>query len=221
MLKVVSITGFHDKHEIKSKRENCMSNADWAVRGTPENMSSTQKRLRKFQQLNRLLWLCWLGLPAWFGIVIWRNAVAVPAAFASASPEAASCLRLLPTPTQMSLIGKGLYWSFIGFQMSFFFIVLWLLHRMVRKFASGRIFVSDTLIGLKFLGLLLTVWPFIRGAAEYGIEAALKAHRDIPSYWPSTFNVNFGVVAMGLFLLALKTVIENAIDMKADSDLTI
>jgi Protein of unknown function (DUF2975) len=198
-----------------------MSDADRAVRGTAADASRTQERRKKFQRLNRLLWLCWLGLPAWSGIIFWRQAVAIPAALAGASPEGINCLRLLPSLAGMSLIGKVLYWSLLTFQMSIYFIILWLLHRMVRKFATGRIFVSDTLTGLKSLGLLLTVWPFIHSAVVYALSAALKAHQDIPSYWPLPFNVNFGILAVGLFLLALKAVIENAIDIKADNELTI
>jgi Protein of unknown function (DUF2975) len=109
----------------------------------------------------------------------------------------------------------------LTFQMSIYFIILWLLHRMVRKFATGRIFVSDTLTGLKSLGLLLSVWPFVHSAVVYALLAGLKAHQDIPSYWPLPFNVNFGILAVGFFLLALKAVIENAIDIKADNELTI
>jgi hypothetical protein len=198
-----------------------MSNADRAVGGTPEGISSNQNRLRKFQQLNRLLWLCWLGLLIWAGLVFRRAGLAVPAEFAGAPPEAINCLRLLPNPAGMSLIGKILYWSLLAFEVSFFFIAFWIVHRMVRKFASGRIFVSDTLTGLKSLGFFLAVWPFTQAAVRYGLQAALKAYQDIPSYWPLHFNVNFGVVAMGLFLLALKAVIEHAIDIKTDNELTI
>jgi hypothetical protein len=198
-----------------------MSEADGAAADRAADMPGTSNRLRRFQQLNQLLWLCWLGLLIWAGIVFWRAGLAVPANFAGAPPEAINCLRLLPNPAGMSLTGKILYWSLLAFKASFFFIAFWILHRMVRKFASGRIFVFDTLAGLKSLGFFFTVWPFIQSAVQYGIEAALKANQDIPSYWPMPFNVNFGIAAMGLFLFALKAVMENAIDIKTDSDLTI
>jgi hypothetical protein len=182
MLNAVSIAVFHDKHEMTSGQEDCMSNADKAVTDTPADMPGIQDRHKKFQQLNRLLWLCWLGLPVWAGILYWRNAVALPAAFAGASAEAINCLRLLPNPAQMSFAGKVLYWSLLTFEMSIYVIILWLLHGMVRKFASGRVFVSDTLTGLKSLGLILSVWPFISSAAVYVFLAGLKANNDIPSY---------------------------------------
>jgi hypothetical protein len=197
-----------------------MNKAEEAVSGRLD-ASGLQDRRKKFKQFNRLLWLCWVGLLLWSGILFWRHAIAVPAALASAAPEAAKCLRLLPDPARMSLIGKALYTSLFAFEISFLFIVLGLLHRMVHKFASGRIFVSDTLTGLKSLGLLITAWPFIHSAGRYGFEAALRAHQDLPPYWPLPFNVNFGIVAVGLFLLAIKAVIENAIDIKTDHELTI
>ena len=198
-----------------------MSKADGARTGTPVDASGTQARRKIFRQLNRLLWLCWLVLPLWGAAIAWQAAVWVPAALVNASPAAAGCLRLLPDPAGMSLTGKVLYWSLFAFEFSIYFIVLWLLHRMVRKFVNGQIFVSHTLNGLRSLGYLLIAWPFVQVAVRYLLQAALKAHQDIPSYWPVKFNGNFGIVAMGLFLLALKAVIEHGIDLKADNELTI
>jgi hypothetical protein len=206
---------------MKSTQEDCMSDANPAVTGAPADMPGTQDRHKKFQQLNRLLWLCWLGLPVWAGILYWRNAVAIPAALAGASPGPRNCLPLFLDPNEMTLTGKALYWSLFAFEISIFFILLFVLHRLVRKFASGRIFVSDTLTGLKSLGIILIVWPFIQATGRYLLQAALKAYQVIPSFWPLPFNVNFGIVAVGLFLLALKAVIENAIDIKTDNELTI
>jgi hypothetical protein len=211
----------HDKHEIARRQEDCMTNADRAVAAAPAEASGTQGRHKIFGQLNRWLWFCWFVLPLWCGAIAWQSAVWVPAALVNASPVAAGCMRLLPDPAGMSFTGKVLYWSSFAFEFSIYFIVLWLLHRMVRKFVSGQIFVSHTLNGLRSLGYLLIVWPFIQVAVRYLLQTALKAHQDIPSYWPVKFSGNFGIVAMGLFLLALKAVIEHGIDIKADNELTI
>jgi hypothetical protein len=85
-----------------------MSDADRAVGATPADTSRVQDRLRKFRQLNRLLWLCWLGLLVWAGICYWRNAVALPSAVAGASSRAGNCPQLFLDPNKMPLAGKAL-----------------------------------------------------------------------------------------------------------------
>jgi Protein of unknown function (DUF2975) len=183
--------------------------------------SSAEHRLKRLRQLNLLLWLCWLALPAWIGWVYWRVVTLIPAAVASASPGAEGCLRLLAHPSYLSVTGTVLSRFEFIFQHSIFFIVLWQLHRMVRKFISGQIFVEETLAGLNSLGLTLIVWPFLAAAVHYGVDATLRALGDYPPNWPFAVNVNVAVVAMGLFLLALKIVVEHAIDIKSDQELTI
>lgn len=176
--------------------------------------------LKRLRQLNRLFWLCWLGVPASIAIAVWEIAFSIPAAV-DASPQGGRCLRLLGNPNYISTDGKVLWWSLFLFDCSIFFAVLFVLHRMVRKFVSGRIFVSDTLAGLKTLGVMLLAWPFLEAAVRAGVFAALKALHDLPSGWPLPMSVDFGVVAMGFFLLALKVVVEHAIYIKSDHELTI
>jgi hypothetical protein len=198
-----------------------MSDTDRTAAGARGSAAQAQNRLKTFRLLNRLIWLCWLGLPAMIWIEYWTRASSLHRAIASATPEVAKCLHIMPDPSSLSLDGSVLFWSVFVFDFSIYFAILWVLHKMVRKFMSGQIFVSDTLAGLKSLGIILMIWPFLAKTANYASDATLKAWGDLPVWWPLSFNVDLGVVAMGVFLLALKVVIEHAIDIKSDNELTI
>ena len=198
-----------------------MNNTDRAAAGAHGSATQAQHRLKTFRLLDGPLWLCWLGLPVMIGIAYWTNAKNLSRAIANATPEEAKCLRIFPDPSNFSLDGRILFWSTFVFDFSIYFAILWVLHKMVRKFMSGQVFVSDTLAGLKSLGIILMVWPFLSKTADYAMEATLKAWGDFPVWFPLSFNVDFGVVAMGVFLLALRIVIEHAIDIKSDNELTI
>jgi hypothetical protein len=177
-------------------------------------------RLERLRQLNWFLWFCWLGLPAFVFSTYWRITYRIPATFAD-DAAAPNCLRVLGHPGYMSASGRAVFWGEYLFETSIVFIALWMLHRMVRRFISGQIFVEQTLAGLKSLGLVLIVWPFLVAAARIGEDAALKALADRPQNWPVPFNVQLGIAAFGMLLLALKIVVEYAIEIKSDQELTI
>jgi len=198
-----------------------MRDSDMAMAGPHGSAAQAQARLKKLRLLNRLLWLCWFGLPAMIGIAYWTRVDSLRSAIAGATPEEAKCLHIMPDPSNLSLDAGILFWSAFAFQFSIYVAVLWVLHTMVRKFISGQIFVSDTLAGLKSLGIILMLWPFLTSTADYAADVTIKAWGELPVWWPLSFNVDLGVVAMGVFLLALRVVIEHAIDIKSDNELTI
>lgn len=190
--------------------------ADW--RG---DSGEREHRLRRLRQLDRLLWVCWVGLPVSIGMAYRKMLDFHSTIMAGAVPEAADCLRFMAHPDSMSPLGKALVWLLAVFAFSIYFVILWVLHRMVRKFSSGQIFVASTLSGLKILGIIFLFWPFLNAAVRYGIFTILQKLGDFPAQASIPVNINFAVIAMGLFLLALRIVIEHAIDMKSDHDLTI
>ncbi len=198
-----------------------MSDAKTAMLHGTSHEAQAPDRAKRFRRLNRLFWLCWTGLPISIGIAYWRIASQIPAALGGYSPEARRCLSLLPNPDELSLTGLILYWLFFVFHFSIYFFVLWILHRMLKQFASGKIFISATLAGMRSLGVMLVLWPFLGTAVSYAVGIALKANQQLPFFWQAPFNVNFELIPVGVFLLALKVVIEHAIDIKSYNELTI
>ena len=91
---------------------------------------------------------------------------------------------------------------------------------MVNRFANVRIFVSETLQGVWWMGIFLVVWPFVDTITTNAVSYALYQLGDIKFYLPS-YNVDVGTIAGGVFLMALKFVIEHAILLQSENDLTI
>lgn len=91
---------------------------------------------------------------------------------------------------------------------------------MVNRFANGRIFVSETLQGVWWMGIFLVVWPFVDTITTIAVTYALYQLGDIKFFLPS-YGVDVGTVAGGVFLMALKFVIEQAILLQSENDLTI
>jgi hypothetical protein len=188
--------------------------------GAKATKHRSTRRLDTLHRLNQFLWFCWLGLPVFVASTYWRITYQIPATFAE-DASAPACLRMLGHPQSMSSTGRAVFWGEYLLENSLLFIALWILHRMVRRFISGRIFVEDTLAGLKSLALVLIVWPFLVAGTRLGEDWAQKALGDIPQNYPAPFTVQLGIAAFGVFLLALKIVIEYAIEIKSEQELTI
>lgn len=176
-------------------------------------------RIKRFVMLDRLFWLVWLGLP----VMIWvaySTANDPSALVAQLPPGLAQCARLMVRPGEMSPDGRVLYWALFGLQISIYLVLLGALHLVVHRFARGQVFVSETLPTVFWLGVTLIVWPFLDTAATQMVLAALKARGDVPVYLES-YAIDVAPVAVGLFLVALYYVLDHAIAMKSEHDLTI
>jgi hypothetical protein len=169
--------------------------------------------------LNRLFWMVWVALPVMVGLTVW-SIVTQGQPVDGMTPEQAQCLQILPTVGRLSTIGQAIIWVLFAFQISIYVVLLWFLHGMVRRFAQERIFVSETLASLHWMGVILIVWPFLETATIALAAFALKAIGDVP-FFAFSFNLDVAPIAVGLFLLATKHVIERAIALKEDADLTI
>ena len=172
-----------------------------------------------FRRFDRIFWVIWAALPAMIWVAYRANLDAgTPAA--GMSPEQARCLDVLPSAINMSGLGKTLLWALFAFEVSIYIVLLALLHRMVHRFASGDLLVSETLANLQTMGIVLVVWPLLEAVATNVVGYVWKANGDVP-YWTANYFVDVGPIAVGVFLVALKGVLEHAIALKADHDLTI
>lgn len=182
-------------------------------------IENRSENLAWFQTLNHAFWVLWIALPVMLGSVIWM--LNDPAAFIQAlTPDQAKCVDIIPKPASFSLMGKLLFWALVAFSFSFYVVLLAMFHGMVRRFAQGHIFVSETLANMQWIGAIMIAYPFAEMLLNNIVNHALLRLGDSTMYTTS-YMVDIGPIAVGVFLIALKLVIERAMSLKSENDLTI
>jgi hypothetical protein len=171
-----------------------------------------------FRLIDKAFWLVWLGFPVMILVSITHNnrsqvAKTIPA-------DRAQCLDLMPDPATMSATGKVIYWGLFAFELSIYVVLLATLHVIIHRFASGRIYVRETLQSLSWIGAVLIVWPFLDVVVPDLAAYVLHQRGDI-TYFAPTYVVDVGPIAVGVFLFAFRTMLEHAMAMKSEHDLTI
>lgn len=173
-----------------------------------------------FRTLDIAFWVLWLAFP----VMIWiayQHASDPASALESLKPELANCSEILPRPGQMSAQGKAIYWTLFVFQLSIYAVLLWVLHRIVHRFAGEKVFVDETLASVQLMGIILLVWPFLDVAVNNAAVYALKSLGDLPHIKSPGFMIDIAPLAVGVFLIAVKYVLEQGIALKSENDLTI
>lgn len=183
------------------------------------NSMRAQRRLW-FRRLDRAFWAIWAAFPAVIYLAYRANTTAATAIAESLKPEQAACASIVANPLHMSVRGQLLFWTLFAFQLSFYVVLIGILHRMVHRFAKGRIFVSETLQSVWWMGIILVVWPFVDIVTSNIAAYALHRIGDVKFFLPS-YNLDVGTIAGGVFLMALKFVIEHAILLQSENELTI
>jgi Protein of unknown function (DUF2975) len=182
-------------------------------------VENRSENLAWFQTLNHAFWVLWIALPVMIGSIIWM--LNDPAAFLQGlTPEQAKCVEIIPRPTNFSLTGKLLFWGQIAFTFSFYVVLLAMFHGMVRRFAQGHIFVSETLGNMQWIGAIMIAYPFAEWLLNSIVNYALLKLGDSTMY-ATSYMVDIGPIAVGTFLIALKHVLERAISLKSENDLTV
>ena len=182
--------------------------------------SARDTRRRWFRRLDLAFWAIWVAFAVFIWLAYRTNTTASVAIAASLNPEQAKCAGIVINPLNMSGRGQLLFWSLFAFQLSFYAVLIGILHRMVHRFACGRIFVSETLQGVWWMGIILVIWPFVDVITSNAVLYALHEIGDAKFFLPS-YNIDVGTIAGGLFLMALKFVIEHAILLQTENELTI
>ena len=124
-----------------------------------------ERRQRWFRRLDWAFWMIWAAFPVMVWLAYRTNTTASAALAESLSPDQAKCAGIVANPLGMSGVGQVLFWSLFALQLSFVAALIGILHRIVHRFASGRIFVSETLQGVWLMGIILMIWPFVDGTA--------------------------------------------------------
>ena len=123
--------------------------------------SVREQRQLWFRRLDRAFWVIWAALPVVLWLAYYRTTTAPVTIAESLSGEQAKCAGIVADPLTMSTMGKLLFWSLFALGVSFYAVLIGMLHRMVNRFANGRTFVSETLQGVWWMGIFLVVWPFV------------------------------------------------------------
>lgn len=181
--------------------------------------AAAASRQRWFLLLDRAFCVVWMALP----LLIWAslNVANDPSQITEQLPaDLANCSQLVADPSRMSPAGRVMYWGLFAFQISIYFVLLGFLHVVMHRFAKGRIFAGETLTTVRNLGLILIAWPVLETAVTNAVAFGLKTMGDIPLFVPS-YAIDVAPIAVGLFLLALRYVLEHAIAIQSENDLTI
>jgi Protein of unknown function (DUF2975) len=123
------------------------------------------------------------------------------------------------TPLTYSALGKLVFWSKFVFDFVFYGCLLFILHSTIHRFAQGNIFDAFTLRNMHWLGVILIAYPIITFVLVFGMAEIMKATGDASESVGNIFDV--GPIAVGVFIMSIKFVLENAMTLKSENDLTI
>lgn len=174
---------------------------------------------RWFTIMDRVFWVLWVLLPVTAIGLIWI--VNDPDTYvAGLTPEQSACITNLPLPPNYSMLGKLALGSLFAFSLAFYALIMGILHRMIRRFAKGNQFDQLTLKSMKWFGIILIAFPFADMLLTNIVGYILSKTGDA-GLFTTSFLVDIGPIAVGIFVLALMHVLKNAIALKTENDLTI
>ena len=186
-----------------------------ALRKPPQD----KNHFRTLDRLFWLFWMFWIGLLLVLGVVLWL--VFNP----SASPDGLStadlaCLANMTLPSSLSAFGKIIYAILIASSFIFYSVCFAMLHRAIRSFRAGHVFDYRTLNSLKWLGIVLVAFPFVQCLMELGILDFLERYEGAKLTTTGSV-IDVGTMVFGLFVLALRQVLQHGLIIKSENDLTI
>jgi Protein of unknown function (DUF2975) len=172
-----------------------------------------------FTRMNTAFWVIWALFPVMFGLAIYS--LLQPETFNQGlTPEQIKCMGDKLSLGQGSSATAAAVWFQVAFEISFYVLMFAVLHRMIRQFRGGSIFVGRTLASVQTLGWLLIAYPFVLNLIGNASNFILT-RMDQPTLGGLSYYVDLGPIAVGLFLVALKHVLHHAMQMKSENDLTI
>jgi hypothetical protein len=182
-------------------------------------MVSLKDNMRLFQRLDRLFWLLWLGfaISVWIGV---KTSLDVSRVAEILKPSQSGCVATLPIPANFSAGGSAIYWTLVAVAQLFLAAMLAVVHQAIRRFAKGHVFVGETLSSFRNLGLLICGWTIYESVFNNAVLFGLSVTGDIQKFVPD-YSVDVLPLAVGIFILAFKFIIERAIHLQEDADLTI
>jgi hypothetical protein len=185
-------------------------------------VSHTQLDRNQFRTLDRMFWLLWMFwgmLLLVLSVVLWfvLNPATAPEGLSTTDVICIGDAALL---SSLSAFGKAIYGLLFASSFIFYSACFAILHRSIRSFREGYLFDQRMMNSLKWLGIALVVFPFVQCLFEIGVVEFLQRYEDVKL--TSTGSViNVEATAFGLFVLALRKVLQHGLVIKSENDLTI
>lgn len=174
---------------------------------------------RFFRIADKIFWVIWVLLPVTFGLLLYT--LLQPETFTQGlTPEQIRCMGDKLSISQGSAATMTVFWILFSYEFGFYVVLFAILHRMIRRFIRGSIFVGETLASVERLGWLILAFPIVSTLLSNACNMVLVALGQ-PTYGKIVWIVDIGPIAVGLFLVALKHVLHHAIQLKSENDLTI
>jgi hypothetical protein len=182
-------------------------------------VDDSQQRQKFFARMDTAFWVIWALFPVMFGLAAYT--LLQPDTFTQGlTAEQIKCMGNKLSLGQGSVAAATAVWVQVTYEICFYILMFAILHRMIRQFMKGAIFVGRTLTSVQTLGWVLVAYPF--GASLITTASNLiLARMGEPSSGIVSYFIDLGPIAVGLFLVALKHVLHHAMQMKSENDLTI
>lgn len=182
-------------------------------------MTMDEDSQRFFNRIDRAFWVVWALLPLTCGVVIYT--LLQPETFTRGlTPEQIKVMGDKLSLGQGSTATAAAIWFQVAFEIAFYIVMFAILHRMIRQFKNGAIFVGKTLANVQYIGWILVAFPFVSNAIT-NISNLILERMGAPAAGPYIYFVDPGPIAMGLFLIVLNRVLQHAMRMKFENDMTI
>jgi hypothetical protein len=182
-------------------------------------MAKARAEKPRFRLMERLFRLVWVAFPLYVGFQVWQ-VLTLPNKLANLDPKLAACMQQLPLVPHFSLGGKVVYWIAFTMEMSVYFALLLLAHRVLARAARGQIFIPELASTLKTIALIITLLPLFDLVLQNALLAILAGLGDMPFYSPS-FDFDVTIFGVGLLMLTISSAMREAVRLREDADLTI
>jgi Protein of unknown function (DUF2975) len=172
-----------------------------------------------FKFLDKFFWIVWVALP----VLIWmtfRTVLAENTIVTDIGKVSAACAEMIPQVGNFSTAGKAVAFTYIVSNFLVFGVLLVIAHVTIHRFAQGNVFVANTIRALKHLGLIIVAWPFFDLIATNATSYAFTLTGDLKTFDPN-FLFDVAPFGVGLLVLTIHSVLQHAIELQHDQDLTI
>jgi Protein of unknown function (DUF2975) len=168
--------------------------------------------VKVLKRLDAVLWGLWLLAP-----LLIYNAVqltwSLPFDLLNTSKDVAAV-------STYSMQGQIVIGLTLAFHIAIYVAMYFLIHKLVRQFIKGEILISATLNTMKKLAYIFLSLPFVFLFLFNLNLYLLHQFGDLAS-WQPYFDFDIVVFAIGIMFLALHILIQHAVQLQKDVDLTI